>query len=84
MATTTEAFVLCSSVIVVHNQAIGMKLRGEPTSFGCCIREVRIAGTRHDERRHPTCGYNGYGKHACDPRRFNIAFEWRLIEACLM
>ena len=33
----------------VNNQDVGMKLRGEPTSFGCCIREVRIACAHHDE-----------------------------------
>ena len=43
----------------VNNQAVGMKLRGKPTSFGQCIREVRIACAHHDEPGDPAVGYDG-------------------------
>lgn len=45
----------------VNDQDVSMELRGEPTSFDCCIREVRIAGAHHDEGRHPARGHNGRG-----------------------
>jgi hypothetical protein len=38
-----------------------MKLRGEPTGFGYCIREVRIACAHHDEGGDPALGFDRCG-----------------------